>query len=146
MSTTQLPPSLGWETWKGKLQPRFVNLGSTMDPKKLAANSVDLNLKLMKWRLLPSLDLTILSTTKCLLLGSGTLGCNVARLLMGWGIRNITLVDNGKVSFSNPARQTLFEFEDCLNGGKPKAEAAAARLKAIFPDMVFSIYFLDHVK
>jgi ubiquitin-like modifier-activating enzyme ATG7 len=30
----------------------------------------------------------------------------------------------------------LFEYEDCLNGGKPKAEAAAAKLKKIFPDMV----------
>lgn len=54
----------------------------------------------------------------------------------GWGVRNITFVDSGNVSFSNPVRQSLFEFEDCLNGGKPKAEAAAARLKSILPDMV----------
>ena len=26
-----------------------------------------------------------------------------------------------------------FEFEDCLDGGRPKAQAAAARLKRIFP-------------
>ena len=25
----------------------------------------------------------------------------------------ITLVDNGRVSYSNPCRQSLFEFEDC---------------------------------
>ncbi|GLB45960.1 putative thiF family protein [Lyophyllum shimeji] len=30
-------------------------------------------------------------------------------------------------------RQPLFEFEDCLAGGKPKAECAAARLKKIYP-------------
>jgi ubiquitin-like modifier-activating enzyme ATG7 len=28
-----------------------------MDPKVIAENAVDLNLKLMKWRMLPSLDL-----------------------------------------------------------------------------------------
>ena len=54
----------------------------------------------------------------------------------GWGIRKITLVDSGRVSFSNPVRQPLFEFDDCLDGGKPKAEAAAARLRKIFPGVV----------
>jgi len=63
------------------------------------------------------------------------LGCNVARGLMGWGVRNITLVDNSKVSYSNPVRQSLFQFEDCLNGGKQKAQAAADALKKVFPSI-----------
>lgn len=67
------------------------------------------------------------------MLGSGTLGCGVARSLLGWGVRHITMVDNGRVSYSNPVRQSLFTFADCLDGGKHKAEAAAARLKEIFP-------------
>lgn len=54
----------------------------------------------------------------------------------GWGVRHVTFVDSGRVSFSNPVRQSLFEFEDCLHGGKPKAAAAAAALKRIFPSMV----------
>ena len=93
------PSAVGWEkNEKGTgYGPRMVNLRSTMDPSHLAATSVDLNLKLMKWRLLPDIDLDKIKTTRCLLLGSGTLGCNVARCLLGWGIRHITFVDNGKV-------------------------------------------------
>jgi len=83
-----------------------------------------------------ALDLEKIAQTRCLLLGAGTLGCYVARTLMGWGIRKITLLDSGRVSFSNPVRQPLFEFDDCLHGGRPKAEAAADRLKSIFPGVV----------
>ena len=57
-------------------------------------------------------------------------------VLQAWGVRTITFVDSSRVSFSNPVRQPLFEFEDCLNGGKPKAACAADRLKKIFPGVV----------
>jgi len=53
-----------------------------MDPIHLAETAVGLNLKLMKWRLAPEIDLESLEKTRCLLLGAGTLGCNVARCLM----------------------------------------------------------------
>lgn len=56
--------------------------------------------------------------------------------MQAWGVRHISLVDNGKVSYSNPVRQSLFTHEDCLNGGKPKAIAAAENLKKIFPSVV----------
>lgn len=36
---------------------------------RLAADSVDLNLRLMRWRVVPELDLPLVSSTKCLLLG-----------------------------------------------------------------------------
>ncbi|XP_071407009.1 ubiquitin-like modifier-activating enzyme ATG7 isoform X2 [Pithys albifrons albifrons] len=128
------PKAVGWEkNQKGGMGPRMVNLSECMDPKRLAESSVDLNLKLMCWRLVPTLDLENIVSAKCLLLGAGTLGCSVARTLMGWGVRKITFVDNARISYSNPVRQPLYEFEDCLSGGKPKALAAADRLQKIFP-------------
>lgn len=54
----------------------------------------------------------------------------------GWGVRHLTLVDNGKVSYSNPVRQNLFTFKDCQNGGQQKAVAAVKALLEIFPKMV----------
>ncbi|KAI0299660.1 E1-like protein-activating [Multifurca ochricompacta] len=133
-TSAERPSAVGWEkNVQGKLGARVADLAPMMDPKRLADQAVDLNLKLMRWRILPALNLEKIAQTRCLLLGAGTLGCYVARTLMGWGVRKITLVDSGRVSFSNPVRQPLFEFDDCLQGGKPKAEAAAERLKKIFP-------------
>lgn len=129
-----LPKVVGWErNAQGKLAGRMVDLTEYMDPKKLADSSVDLNLKLMKWRISPNLNLDVIKETKCLLLGAGTLGSYVSRNLLGWGVRKITFVDNGSVSFSNPVRQPLFNFKDCLEGGKKKATAAADALKGIYP-------------
>ncbi|KAL6012098.1 hypothetical protein ACLOJK_002574 [Asimina triloba] len=99
----------------------------------LAKSAADLNLKLMRWRTLPSLNLDALSDVKCLLLGAGTLGCQVARMLMAWGVRKITLLDSGRVAMSNPLRQSLYTLEDCLNGGDMKAIAAVRSLNRIFP-------------
>lgn len=121
----------GWErTAQGKLGPKLADLGALIDPVKLSEQSVDLNLKLMKWRVAPEINLDVVKDTKVLLLGAGTLGSYVARALLGWGVRNITFVDSGKVSFSNPVRQPLFNFEDV---GEKKAIKAAEALKKIFP-------------
>ena len=69
-----------------------------------------------------------------------------ACLSQGWGVRTITLVDSARVSFSNPVRQPLFDFEDCLNGGKPKAACAAEKLKKIFPGVVSTTALLDALR
>ena len=98
----------------------------------MAEMSSNLNLKLMKWRMAVDLDLDSISSKKCLLLGSGTLGCNVARCLLGWGVREMTFVDNGVVSPSNLTRQTLFEYDDL---GNFKALAAAESMKKILPSV-----------
>ncbi|USP74951.1 hypothetical protein yc1106_02225 [Curvularia clavata] len=129
-----LPKVTGWErTENGKLTSRTVDLSEYMDETKLADQAVDLNLKLIKWRIAPSIDLDVIKNCKCLLLGAGTLGTYVSRTLMGWGVRKITFIDNATVSFSNPVRQPLFNFKDCLQGGVKKAERAAEALKEIYP-------------
>jgi len=48
-------------------------------------------------------------------------------------VQKITFVDNGSVSFSNPVRQPLFNFKDCLEGGAQKAHRAAQALSEIYP-------------
>ena len=53
-----------------------------------------------------------------------------------WGIKHITLVDYGNVAMSNPVRQSLYNFDHCLNGGRAKAEAAAESLRCILPGVV----------
>ncbi|XP_031635695.1 ubiquitin-like modifier-activating enzyme ATG7 [Contarinia nasturtii] len=127
---------IGWEpNEQGKYLPRCASLASSMDPHKLAESGVYLNLKLMKWRLLPTLDLNRISKVKCLLFGAGTLGCSVARNLMAWGIQHITFLDSGHVSFSNPVRQSLFTYKDA-EGKKEKAKTAAFRVNEIHPGIV----------
>ncbi|KAJ7968694.1 ubiquitin-like modifier-activating enzyme atg7 [Quillaja saponaria] len=128
-----VPNAVGWELYKGKKVPRCIGLAQSLDPTRLAISAADLNLKLMRWRALPSLNLKALSSIKCLLLGAGTLGCQVARMLMAWGVRKITLLDNGRVSMSNPLRQSLYTMDDCLNGGEFKTTAAVKSLQRIFP-------------
>lgn len=129
-----IPKVTGWErNSAGKLSPKITQLAQYMDPTQLADQSVDLNLKLMKWRIAPNLNLDKVKDTKCLLLGAGTLGSYVSRILMGWGVRKITFVDNATVSFSNPVRQPLFDFKDCLEGGAKKAYRAAEVLQEIYP-------------
>lgn len=130
---------VGWElNARQKPGPRWVNLKPLLDSTHLAIQAADLNLKLMKWRMIPSLQVDMLRETKVLLLGAGTLGCSVARTLLGWGIRQFTFLDYGTVSYSNPVRQNLFTLEDCHfnNGaGKPKAQAAADALEQIAADV-----------
>lgn len=143
----QDPKVTGWErTIQGKLGPKLADLGSLINPKELASQAVDLNLKLMKWRVAPELNLDVIKEQKVLLLGAGTLGSYVSRALMGWGVRHITFVDNGRVSYSNPVRQPLFTFSDCFsdsNQGAWKAIRASESLREIFPGINSAGYNLE---
>lgn len=55
--------------------PPSIDLKSSLDEASLAVDAVDLNIKLMKWRVLPTLDLEMIKNTKVLMFGAGTLGC-----------------------------------------------------------------------
>ncbi|KAL3917909.1 MAG: hypothetical protein SGILL_004491, partial [Bacillariaceae sp.] len=138
---------VGWElNARHKPGPRWVNLRPLLDQNHLAIQAADLNLKLMKWRMIPSLNVKMLQSTKVLLLGAGTLGCSVARTLLGWGVRQFKFVDYGTVSYSNPVRQNLFTLDDCHfnhGQGRPKAQAAADALKAVAADVTSEGIFLS---
>ncbi|VDM59203.1 unnamed protein product [Angiostrongylus costaricensis] len=130
---TQLPASVGWErNSEGKLLSQFVDMRQQFDPKKLMEQSIELNLSLIKWRLVPEMQLVRCTSLKVLIFGAGTLGSNIARCLMGWGVKKITFLDNSSVSYSNPVRQSLSEFEDARRS-RSKAETAATALQRIYP-------------
>ncbi|KAF0271036.1 hypothetical protein FOG51_03914 [Hanseniaspora uvarum] len=121
----------GWEkNGENKLIPKIINFSTLLDPIELNKQNVSLNLQLMKWRIKPDLKLEHISQQKVLIIGAGTLGCYVSRCLLGWGIYNITFIDNGTISHSNPVRQSLYGFDDI---GKSKAQAASENLKKIYP-------------
>lgn len=133
----------GWErNNQGKLLPKAALMGDSMDPVKLSDHFSSLNLKLMKWRLLPNLDLDAIKAQKCLLFGAGTLGCAIARNLLSWGVNDITFIDYGNVGFSNPVRQYLFTHDDAIHH-KAKATTAADRLKEILPSINATGYVLQ---
>ncbi|OAF71463.1 Autophagy-related protein 7 [Intoshia linei] len=127
---------VGWElNDKSRLASKKVNLKNSFDMETIAQNAIYLNLKLIKWNILPQIDLDTVFQKKCLIIGAGTLGCYVARGLMAWGIQNISFIDCGSVSFSNPVRQSLYSFKDAIDC-KNKAQTAAESLKLINPKII----------
>ncbi|KAI8871380.1 E1-like protein-activating [Ramicandelaber brevisporus] len=132
-TSASLPSIVGWEySDKKTLAPRIVDLSGLMNPETLASSALSLNLHLMRWRQAPHLPLERIMSSSALLIGAGTLGSYVARVLLAWGITSITFIDSARVSHSNPARQPLYTFEDAKNS-EPKAVRAAKRMAEIYP-------------
>ncbi|KQK08719.1 ubiquitin-like modifier-activating enzyme atg7 [Brachypodium distachyon] len=128
-----VPEAIGWEGEKPgderkEKKLKEINLES-MNPASQDEEKQLMHLKLMGWRHFP-VDLDKLSRVRCLLLGAGTLGCEVARLLMTWGVRKLAVVDGGCVAMPDLVKQSLYIDKDC---GVPRAAAIVPRLKERCP-------------
>lgn len=71
-----------------------------------------------------------LAGSRALLVGCGALGTTIADQLVRAGLGHLTLVDRDIVELTNLQRQTLFDERDAREG-RPKAVAAAERLRAV---------------
>lgn len=67
---------------------------------------------------------------RVLVIGAGGIGSPAIQYLAAAGIGQLTIVDDDLVSLSNLQRQVLFTTDDI---GQPKADLAAARVRAINP-------------
>ena len=67
-----------------------------------------------------------------LIVGIGGLGNPVAQFLAAAGVGRLTLIDADRVDLTNLQRQILFDTDAV---GRPKVEAAAARIAAINPEV-----------
>jgi adenylyltransferase/sulfurtransferase len=73
-----------------------------------------------------------LRAASVLVVGAGGLGVPVLSYLAGAGIGRLAIVDGDRLEPSNLHRQTLYALADC---GQPKAELAAARVRALNPEV-----------
>ena len=73
-----------------------------------------------------------LQAARVVVVGAGGLGAPVLLYLAAAGVGRIDLFDDDRVDLSNLQRQVLFDTDDV---GRPKAEAAAARLGRLNPEI-----------
>ncbi|EUD65381.1 hypothetical protein C922_04121 [Plasmodium inui San Antonio 1] len=108
--------------------------------------ALEQHVKLIKWNLLKDLNEEKITSLKVLILGMGTVGCNVARTCVTWGIKHLTLVDNSVVKPSNVGRQSLYTTDDIEDECKMpvhKVVAAKRRLLKIAPDLKIQAKLID---
>jgi adenylyltransferase/sulfurtransferase len=90
--------------------------------------------------LLPQIDIAgqlRLSQARVLIVGLGGLGSPAALYLAAAGVGELHLADHDHVDLSNLQRQIV---HDSLSLGQAKVESAAARLRAINPQLVLELY------
>jgi len=134
LSVTPVPPLHGHQI-QYRLQAidddlHEIDIQDSIGRDAILAGAGKSNLELMKIRLAPEIDFTKIYSLKVLIVGAGTLGCNVARGFLAWGVEYLTFIDNANVGASNLLRQSLFESSDL---GQPKAYVARHRIEQIYP-------------
>ena len=78
-----------------------------------------------------------LQRASVVVIGAGGLGCPALQYLVAAGVGRIGIVDDDVISLHNLHRQVLFTTGDV---GRKKAEAAAARLQQMNPDVTLETY------
>jgi adenylyltransferase/sulfurtransferase len=78
-----------------------------------------------------------LKSARVLVVGTGGLGAPLLQYLTAAGVGTIGVADFDTVDASNLQRQVLFTLDDV---GRPKAEAAVARLRRQNPHVQFEVY------
>lgn len=74
-----------------------------------------------------------LAAASVLVVGAGGLGVPVLQYLAAAGVGRLGIVDHDLLEPSNLHRQTMYALADC---GQPKAQLAAARLRALTPAQI----------
>ncbi|KJP90155.1 hypothetical protein AK88_00003 [Plasmodium fragile] len=123
-----------------------VNLRNFVNRDVVQRIALEQHVKLIKWTLLKNLKEEKITTLKVLILGMGTVGCNIARTCVTWGIKHLTLVDNSVVKHSNVGRQSLYTTDDIEDENKVpthKVVAAKKRLLKIAPDLNIQARLFD---
>ena len=78
-----------------------------------------------------------LGKSSVLVVGAGGLGCPALQYLVASGIAKVGIVDHDTIALDNLQRQVLFATDEI---GRPKAEVAAAKLKALNPEVEIRAY------
>ncbi len=76
------------------------------------------------------LDLERMHVSKCLIVGAGALGNEVAKSMALAGFHDITILDMDRIVASNLSRSIFFKDEDV---GRMKAEVVASKISDSFP-------------
>ena len=96
-------------------------------------------LRYSRQMMLPEIDAAgqeALMKAHVLIIGMGGLGSAASLYLASAGVGQLTIVDFDTVDLSNLQRQILYTTDDI---GRPKVEAARARLKATNPDVGINV-------
>ncbi|SBS83690.1 autophagy-related protein 7, putative (ATG7) [Plasmodium ovale curtisi] len=143
----------GWKKYEKKINGikkksiiHITKLNDFLNKNTIHRISLELNIKLIKWKILKDLEFEKIKKLKILIIGLGTLGCMVARNCVSWGIRNFTFIDCSRVSYSNVSRQYLYTIDDveCNNNlGEYKCIAAKNHLLKISPDLHITAIIMD---